>query len=501
MSTLELGPVLRHVGDTTATVWVETSEACTVEVLGCVDAHLRGRGQHYALVDVTGSSPTRPTLRGPPRRRGGVAPRGHRDCRRATCAPAARRGPGACGSSSAPAATPRSTTPTSRRRWASTRSTPSPCASGRGRATDDPARVRPTRCCLLGDQVYADELTPQNRPPDRRPPRPRTRSGPATRSSDFDEYVGPLPRLLDRPARCGGCSPCVPTAMIFDDHDVRDDWNTSQVWRRRDGREAVVARADPRRRWRRTGSTSTWATSPAEELAADPRLPQDPRRPRATSGRCWSTSRTGPTPRSTSPRACASASAGTSATSRFVMIDSRNGRILDDGAHLMLGDREFGWIEEQMRRRRRRRPPRARHLAARGCCRTRSATCRASTRSRRTGPAGAAGSPRRSARAPTSSTGRRSAPRSTGSTRTDRDGVATGARTRPATVSVLSGDVHHSYAAEVRYPSPTRVAGLPAHLLAGAQRRPLVHGVRVRPGLVERPHVRAGPRRPGGRDR
>ncbi|HME96929.1 MAG TPA: alkaline phosphatase family protein, partial [Methylomirabilota bacterium] len=36
-------------------------------------------------------------------------------------------------------------------------------------------------------------------------------------------------------------------------------------------------------------------------------------------------------------------------TSRFIMIDSRNGRILDDGRHLMLGDREFWWVEEQMR--------------------------------------------------------------------------------------------------------------------------------------------------------
>ena len=35
--------------------------------------------------------------------------------------------------------------------------------------------------------------------------------------------------------------------------------------------------------------------------------------------------------------------------SRFVMIDSRNGRILDGGAHLMLGESEFGWIEEQVR--------------------------------------------------------------------------------------------------------------------------------------------------------
>jgi hypothetical protein len=31
------------------------------------------------------------------------------------------------------------------------------------------------------------------------------------------------------------------------------------------------------------------------------------------------------------------------------MIDSRNGRILDDGQHLMLGEGEFDWIEEQVR--------------------------------------------------------------------------------------------------------------------------------------------------------
>ena len=34
--------------------------------------------------------------------------------------------------------------------------------------------------------------------------------------------------------------------------------------------------------------------------------------------------------------------------SRFLMIDSRNGRLLDDGQHLMLGDAEFDWIEQQV---------------------------------------------------------------------------------------------------------------------------------------------------------
>jgi hypothetical protein len=32
---------------------------------------------------------------------------------------------------------------------------------------------------------------------------------------------------------------------------------------------------------------------------------------------------------------------------RLVMIDSRNGRILDHGEHLMLGESEFAWVEKQ----------------------------------------------------------------------------------------------------------------------------------------------------------
>ena len=34
MPDLVLGPLLRHVSETEATVWVETSDACEVEILG-----------------------------------------------------------------------------------------------------------------------------------------------------------------------------------------------------------------------------------------------------------------------------------------------------------------------------------------------------------------------------------------------------------------------------------------------------------------------------------
>ena len=48
--TLLLGPVLRHVSDTTALVWVQTESAATVEVLGCSARTFAVQGHHYALV-------------------------------------------------------------------------------------------------------------------------------------------------------------------------------------------------------------------------------------------------------------------------------------------------------------------------------------------------------------------------------------------------------------------------------------------------------------------
>ncbi len=44
LTDLVLGPLLRYVSDTEATVWVETDDACEVAVLGAVRADLQGRG-------------------------------------------------------------------------------------------------------------------------------------------------------------------------------------------------------------------------------------------------------------------------------------------------------------------------------------------------------------------------------------------------------------------------------------------------------------------------
>ncbi|MBD0290979.1 MAG: alkaline phosphatase family protein, partial [Thermoleophilia bacterium] len=57
MPRLVLGPLLRHIGETDATVWVETDEACEVEVLGHRTRTFAVAGHHYALVVVEGLAP------------------------------------------------------------------------------------------------------------------------------------------------------------------------------------------------------------------------------------------------------------------------------------------------------------------------------------------------------------------------------------------------------------------------------------------------------------
>src|SRR6478736_1421338 len=61
MPSLVLGPLLRHVDSTTATIWVETESASTVTV-EAGDRHATARtfavhGHHYALVELTGLAP------------------------------------------------------------------------------------------------------------------------------------------------------------------------------------------------------------------------------------------------------------------------------------------------------------------------------------------------------------------------------------------------------------------------------------------------------------
>ncbi|MFF0483741.1 alkaline phosphatase D family protein [Streptomyces sp. NPDC004435] len=232
MARLRLGPLLRYVdwgSGTSATVWVETDTACTVELL-CPDgaggsAPTFGvAGHHYALVVVTGLTPgtTTPyevlldgervwpladsplppsTLRTPPvPATDAVVAFG--SCRWA--APAAGRsdpvGPDVLDTLSA-------------------------------RLAADPEAERPDVLLLLGDQVYADETSAGTRAWIARHRRAAGTgsAAPPDQVADYEEYT----RLYDESWGDPGLRwllATVPSCMIFDDHDVIDDWNTSAAW-------------------------------------------------------------------------------------------------------------------------------------------------------------------------------------------------------------------------------------------------------------------------------
>ena len=57
MASLVLGPLLRYIGETEATVWVETDGPCEVEVLGRKEQTFRVEAHHYALICLDGLEP------------------------------------------------------------------------------------------------------------------------------------------------------------------------------------------------------------------------------------------------------------------------------------------------------------------------------------------------------------------------------------------------------------------------------------------------------------
>ncbi|PJE03261.1 alkaline phosphatase D family protein [Mycobacterium sp.] len=338
---LLLGPALRHVSDTTALVWVQTDAAATVEVLGASARTFAVQGYHYALVTVTGLAPDSVTEYDVKCDGDVVWP---------------------LPDSPFPPSVIRTRGP------ASTHRLQAIFGSCRYPKTDDPsieskleldaldvyaARMAtrpiddwPEAVIMLGDQLYADELTPEAR---QRLAGRRSRTKRAKRPPDevvsFAEYERLYRHSWSDP-EIRWLMSTVPTAMIFDDHDVRDDWNTSASWR-----------ADMKHQpwWRdriRAGLASYWVyqhlgnLSPAE-LADD----EDYRRLVTTEGDCW------PFLVELADRADEEVDHTKGVRfsyrwdfgrSRLIMIDSRNGRILDTGQRMMIGEREFSWVEAQV---------------------------------------------------------------------------------------------------------------------------------------------------------
>ena len=230
---LLLGPLTRYADATTATVWVETSAPC--EVALTAGEHRRSartftvEGHHYALV-VVGELPPGTDLpyevrldgrrvwptTGDPRPPSRLRTRDP-DADLELCFGSCRV--------DRPHDEPWTLPPEQDPRGVGVDALQAlsvECSRG--------ARPLPDLLLMLGDQVYADEgLSPAVRE------RQRARRGdsaPRGGVADFEEYTWLYRDSWSDPDVRWLLS-TVPSAMVFDDHDVHDDWNSSRAWRHR----------------------------------------------------------------------------------------------------------------------------------------------------------------------------------------------------------------------------------------------------------------------------
>nr|WP_307785388.1 alkaline phosphatase D family protein [Microbacterium hibisci] len=211
-------------------------------------------------------------------------------------------------------------------------------------AVADGRQDRPDLLLFLGDQVYADSTTKEMQEFIRS--RRDIHEEPGKELKDFEEYAH-LYRLAWSDDANRWLLSCVPSAMIFDDHDIRDDWNASLDWKRKMQattwwHERIVAglasywvyqhlgNLSPRERasdemWQQISGrddVSRDVTAALDEFADH--CDQDPGSYR------WSYSRDFD---------------GT----RLIVLDSRVARELDPSARALLNRRELTWFDDHMR--------------------------------------------------------------------------------------------------------------------------------------------------------
>jgi hypothetical protein len=337
---LVLGPLLRYAGETEAMVWVETDAPCAVEVLGFRARTFAVEGHHFALVHCAGLE------------RGSITPYEVALDGERVWPPADSPFPPSVVRTHDPA------TPTTivfgscrvcvphRPPW-SLRKDEHP----RGREVDAlnalvqrmvsrPPEEWPEALLLLGDQVYADEVSPDVLEFIRSRRDPEVPPGESV--ADFEEYTRLYWEAWGQPYMRWLLS-TVPSSMIFDDHDVHDDWNTSAAWvseMRAQGwwDERIVGGFMSYWLYQHLGNLSPWELASNElyqrvheggeagEALREFAFLAD----REIQGKRWSFCRDiGP--------------------ARLVMVDSRAGRVLEPGKRRMVDAREWEWIEEQAR--------------------------------------------------------------------------------------------------------------------------------------------------------
>jgi PhoD-like phosphatase len=339
MAELLLGPMLRYVDETQATVWVETDAACEVEVLGRRQPTFRVAGHHYALVfledlEPGSSTPYEVRLDGEvrwPERDSDLPPSLIR-----TIDPEQeiRIAFGSCRVTA-----PHETPYTLEKDEHELGREPDALRTYATRMLDLPVAEWPQLLFMLGDQVYTDEDAPETREFIRS--RRDTSQPPGEEVADFEEYTRlyreswtyPLVRWLFS---------TVGSATIFDDHDVHDDWNISISWleeiREQPWWEDRIVGAlvsywvyqhignmSPKALRERGILENAYDYDDAWDHLSEWAKDAD----WGSEGRRWSHSRT-------------------LGRNRFVFLDSREGRCLGEEPRRMFDDEEWEWLNERV---------------------------------------------------------------------------------------------------------------------------------------------------------
>ncbi|RFU19948.1 alkaline phosphatase D family protein [Geodermatophilus marinus] len=332
---LLLGPLLRHVDPVSATVWVETDRPCDVDVLGRTARTFEVGGHHYALVVVDGLEPGSSTPYEVRLDGARVWPEASSPFPPSRIRTPGRPGPFRVVFGSCRYATPSTVDLTEG-------IPPDALDCYAADLATRPEETWPDALVLLGDQVYADELTPATRAwleVHRGEPVPAH-----AHVRDREEYTRLYAESWSDP-QVRWLLSTVPSSMVFDDHEMIDDWNTSAAWRRRVGatdwwHERIVG-----------GLVSYWVhqhlgnLSP-QELAADPTWAAV----RQAEGDAEPVLRAMAEAADADPRSFRWSFVRHWGDARLVMVDTRAGRVLDEGARQMLDDDEMAWVEAALRR-------------------------------------------------------------------------------------------------------------------------------------------------------
>ena len=237
MTRLVLGPLLRHVDETTACIWVETEDAGVVTV--CAGEHqaeartFAAHDHHYALVCVEGLSPGSKTpytvsVDGEQVWPEADSPYPPSLIPTLDLAKPLRLAFGSCRTSVTHDKAGNKLHGVDALRAYALRMAGVTDAG----SEDDPdpgADARwPDLVLFLGDQVYADETTAEMQ--EFIESRRDINEPPGTELKDWEEYAHLYKLAWSDPANRWLLS-TLPSAMIFDDHDIRDDWNTSHSWK------------------------------------------------------------------------------------------------------------------------------------------------------------------------------------------------------------------------------------------------------------------------------